>query len=422
MNQNTSGELFILCCLGKGATEVFTNTPNVWFTEPKERELRKFVSDYLMRYAKLPTAEEVTKEFKRKYEYVQGEPLFYREKVRADFILSEFTMKLPMITSGADSDPVATADKMTNLIQSFSDPFAHGSDIQYSENTKERLSAYLNSKAVGGITYISSGDELIDSILYGWKKTDLIAIAGVSSIGKTWVLIKLAIVLDIWMYKVSEGLISFVTKIDLARPILFITNEMGISDVAERFDCVRFNLPYSSFLKGTLLPDELKRYEEGLKFLEKNKSNIILIQGVQTFEEMQALISKYNPIMVFDDAVYLMYSRIREDPSKYSMLSSGLKSIALKNDVPIATTWQLRKYTGKGSKDNISGMEEFPYTIINDIDFGIRLFTDEILKLNKTVGMGFVKARRVPPDQKLAFLMDLHTPATGFISFEEFEQ
>lgn len=417
----SAGELLIMSCIKNNAQFLFLNTPKKWFTSKEEKELYNFVSKYYSQHSIFPTDTEISFGLKKLYTTVEGLPDFFRDKLKSEYVLNEITDKLPSILAGADEDPLKTASKLDELLASFVETSANSSDVNYGTNTLDRLKLYKEAKKSDGITHLSTGDSLLDALFYGWKKTDYTAIAGVTGVGKSWMLIKLALLLDKWILGVGSGTINHFTEVDLNRPILFISNEMNIQDVSERFDSLRFNLPYTKLLRTILTDEQETQYEEGLIQLENEKSNIELFQGVKTFEELQLLIDKYNPLKIFIDAAYLMLPHLKEDNAKLKLISSGIKAVSLKNDIPITATYQLKKYSGKGSKDD-DGKEEFPYTLVDDVDFALRLFSNSILSLNKCIGINFAKGRRIPPNQKIAFILDLDTPNCSFIPYADFEE
>lgn len=220
----------------------------------------------------------------------------------------------------------------------------------------------------------------------------------------TWFIVFLAYLLDRVLSDKEEE------SGEKAGEILFITNEMGEEEIKERLDCLRFKLPYKSFLEGTLTEREKKRYYEGLKKLEDSKSHIRLIDGCQTIDELSTFIGLYSPAVVFVDGSYLMRSDAKEGWEKITELTRGLKRLAKSFKVPIVNTTQLKRGASKSASSfALDGQDDFAYSssYSQDSDIAIRMFQDADMKFHDLVGAEVVKGRRVVSGTTLIFQNDL---------------
>ena len=190
--------------------------------------------------------------------------------------------------------------------------------------------------------------------------------------------------------------------------ILFVTNEIGEEEICERFDAIRFQLNYQRFMSGELNEKEEIRYTRGGKFMHSNKRRIRVIFNCATLDELYSKIRIYQPSIVFVDGSYLMEPKMEEGIVKTTFITRNLKALAKDNLIPIVNTTQLRKKTGKrGVSSMFDGQDEFYYgSYVQDSDFAIRGFQDPDMVYDMTIGLDFVKARRMARVQ-LAWKCDL---------------
>ena len=192
--------------------------------------------------------------------------------------------------------------------------------------------------------------------------------------------------------------------------ILFITNEMGEDEIKERLDCIRFKLPYKSFLEGTLTEREKRRYYKGLEKLKSEKSKIRILYSCQTIDELTTQIGLYQPSVVFIDGSYLMEPQRDEGWEKIVYVTRNLKRIAKNTNVPIVNTTQLKRGSSKGaSKFALDAQEDFAYSssYTQDSDIALRMFQDADMKFHDLVGLEVAKGRRVVSGTQLIFQNDL---------------
>lgn len=219
----------------------------------------------------------------------------------------------------------------------------------------------------------------------------------------TWILVYLAMMLEnVLKERTALG--------DDFGDILFISNEMGEEEIKERIDCLRFRLPYGSFMKGTLTEREKGRYYRGLDSLKKDKSRIRIVYSCQTVDEISTYIGLYKPAAVFIDGSYLMEGKMQEGWEKIAYITRNLKRIAKNSKTPIINTTQLKRGSSKSSSKVASdGMDDFAYgsSYTQDSDIAIRMFQDADMKFHDLVGCEIVKGRRVVTGTTLIFQNDL---------------
>lgn len=406
----TIGEKFVVIALRNKDLRVLEARPE-WFYD-EEEAYYKFVKNYYVKHAALPTVGLLEEKFSISCDSVEGTVDYYEEEIKGRYIFTEISRTLPSLVTGLKKSPFEGLDKIKAFISNVNTDLSKGSDHVYSEQASERFSEYVERVGKKGITYLPYNNEVLDSYLLGYEKTDLITFGGRSGIGKSWLLIILAILLD-----------EYLNANDLTHmgPILVVTNEMSHEQFKERMDCVRFRLPYGAFTKGELTKKQTARYKRGLDTLEEVGSNIILLENVETIDDLETKIVYYSPSMTFIDGSYLLEPQMEEGYSKTVFITRNLKKIAKRRRRPIFNTTQLRKGKGKENKGVAAdGQDEFYHgSYIQDSDFALRGFQNPTLVYEKKVGIEIVKGRRVPTGTVLHMLLDLLQMEYDFIDSTE---
>lgn len=173
-----------------------------------------------------------------------------------------------------------------------------------------------------------------------------------TSIGKTWVTTCL------FDHYASKGISS-----------LYITKEMPTEEIEDRFEAIRFELPYENFRAGTLPGDILRRWRKERAHAD---SYPLIICGDETIEgtglnHVLSKIEQYRPKIVCVDGAYLL--RPENMPKntgtveRLAFISSRIKVIAKVTKTVIHVVVQLNRSaedkTGntKGSISSIYGAD-----------------------------------------------------------------
>ena len=122
------------------------------------------------------------------------------------------------------------------------------------------------------------GNQILDDIFLGYDQTNLMTIAGRAGSKKTWLICYLALLCE-----------KVLLQQDHAADILFITNEMAISQIELRYDAIKYSLPYELLLKGKLSREQTRKYSAALR--SPYKSKIVFAENCWTIDEVAAKIS-----------------------------------------------------------------------------------------------------------------------------------
>jgi hypothetical protein len=404
---------FISSCLNYRDINTFFSVNKDYFLN--DREVYTFVADYFRAYGDFPSHKVVGAHFSQTFIRETGAPKYLVEELRKGYIQYIVSDKLPTVASLIDSDIEESVNLLKDLVARANSNTFENKDKLYSEGTKERWEQYTLRKETKGVVYLSTGSEVLDAIMHGYQKTDLITIGGRSGIGKTWLLLYLMSILD-------EHITNSALWANPKKEILLISNEMNEQELSERMDCLNCTIPYPDFLSGMLSKAKEREYKAYLKELSKKKSNIRILYGVRSVDEIRAKIKVYNPITCFIDGSYLLEPDYRgSEFDKTTFVTRSLKGLTLDTETPIINTTQLRKNTGKKKNDNsLDSQDEFYYgSYMQDSDVAIRAYQDADLRDIFALGLEIAKGRRMKVGDTINWQMDVSAGQYNFYFPEE---
>ena len=395
-------ELFI-ACLKRKDNKVLSVIQRKWLDGVELRQ-HDHIMSYYREYGKIIGVKAFAEKFKLDYTKVDSRPAYYLNGLKERYIFACLSDRVPRILKGVREDPREKLSDLQELVASLAVDAIESKDTLYSDGTDLRVKDYEERMKSLGVTYLSMGAADMDKVFFGYRKQDLITIGGRAGQGKTWAAVYLTYLLEKVLLE-KEELLG-----ETFGDILFISNEMGEEEIKERLDCIKFRLPYSKFLEGTLTEREKGRYYKGLEKLRETKSKIRILYSCQTIDELTTYIGLYQPSAVFIDGSYLMEGKMQEGWEKIVYVTRNLKRLAKNFKVPIINTTQLKRGANKGgSKFALDGQDDFAYSssYSQDSDIAIRMFQDADMKYHNLVGMEVVKGRRVVSGTTLIFQNDL---------------
>lgn len=399
----TTGEELFVACLKRKDHKVLSLVQRKWLDGAEVRQY-KFVMDYYREHGEMVGVKTFCEKFKVDADEVDSRPAFYLNALKERFIFATMSDNIPKILRGIKDDPREKLYELQSLIATLAVDAVESKDVLYSEDIESRIKDYEERMKSLGVTYLSMGSDDMDKVFYGYRKQDLITIGGKAGQGKSWMIVYLTYLLE-KVIKEKESLTG-----ETYGDILFITNEMGEEEIKERLDCIKFRLPYESFLKGTLTEREKGRYYRGLENLKKTRSKIRIVYSCQTIDELSTYMGLYQPSAVFIDGSYLMEGKMQEGWEKIVFITRNLKRLAKSFKTPIINTTQLKRGSAKsGSKFALDGQDDFAYSssYSQDSDIAIRMFQDADMKFHDLIGCEVVKGRRVVSGTTLIFQNDL---------------
>jgi replicative DNA helicase len=195
-------------------------------------------------------------------------------------------------------------------------------DYQYSMGALQRYKQRVKALVNGSSTYIDMPWKTMNKLFKFFEGGEEIIIVARTSIGKSWVTISWA------NYYAKKGI-----------PTLFLSQEMINEVVENRFEAMRYKLPYDAFREGSLPPAVLARWRKDKIRAEKNKEHYpLIIAGSDNIEgtgmeAVAAKIDQYKPRVWFVDGAYLINTtkELHKNASpveRFSFISKRIKAIA----------------------------------------------------------------------------------------------
>ena len=258
-------------------------------------------------------------------------------------IVKEKSYKRRLIHAGADIaalgyDPTIEADEAVNKAQQ--SVFAVAQDRVKTEFQRlydllrpamDRINAQMESGK--GVIGVPSGFYDLDRMTSGFKPADLVIIAGRPSMGKT------SLVLNIALHAAVKEKV----------PVAIFSLEMSKDQLVERLLCEEAMIDAQRMHKGLLGEAEYERLAAALGPLSDAP---IYIDDSPTLDELTMLLkarqikARHDIGMVVLDYLQLMHGRNRSDDNRVqevSAISRGLKGLARELGVPVLAISQLSR-------------------------------------------------------------------------------
>lgn len=250
--------------------------------------------------------------------------------------------------------------------------------VDYGGNISERKQRYMEYVLKKGVGYLSSGLTDVDEATKGFKRADLWTFGGREGIGKTWFILRLALLIDGVMKVLGTRL-----------PILFVSCEMDIEECEDRADCIGAKISYDKFLSGDLSRKQARQYHDYMDSLE---TNLKFIDDCTNMDDVERYIQLFRPAIVFIDGSHLL-SRDYEWKNIAAM-TAQMKKMTRLHRLPIVNTTHLKEGKGKTAKGG--DVDDFAYTkgYTRDSDIVGVLYADEEMEAMFQIGAHFVKIRR----------------------------
>lgn len=237
--------------------------------------------------------------------------------------------------------------------------------------------------------YIKTGFNELDDLIGGWDKSEELAtIAARPGVGKSWILLKMAIA------ALEQGL-----KVGL------YSGEMSERKVGYRFDTLVSHLSNSSLLRGNInVEGEYKKYIDSLKTMYKGSLKVLtptMINGPAGVTALRAFVEKEKLDILFVDQHSLLEDdrKAKNPVEKAANISRDLKNLQVLKQIPIIAVSQQNRseFNNSPSTANIAQSDRISQ------DSTIVIFIEQkdgVLTLHLT------KARDSVNDKHLKYVCD----------------
>jgi len=244
------------------------------------------------------------------------------------------------------------------------------SEGDLSQSADERFNDYKftkeNPDAVKGVF---SGYRELDEYTYGIKNSEMLVIGGLSSSGKSLLMLNMAI--NAWLG--SNGPIDEGEESGDGKNIVFFTLEMSKKQVEQRIDANLAEIDHRRLIRGKLDKDEESNWGRSLSFQKKYDKFFHIIdmpRGSKVMEleaKYESLLGSFKP-----DAVYVDYLNIMSpnsgkagiDWQDVGRVSEELAEFCRNRNIPMTTAAQRK------AKDMSKGAKSFKDNKIDIEDLG----------------------------------------------------
>lgn len=347
-----------------------------YFQDDEHALIAKWLYDFWDHHGKAPGEEALKHEYPQWKLAKVPEPLpYYIEKLKEErkyFILQD-TLEEALKTH-KEVDNAGTIAALTLGLEFLHEEVSELTDEDYTQTTEARLAYYKNLSDHDGLIGIPTGFPTLDNELGGYQDGQLITWVGPPKSGKSSMMMKSAIAAH------EAG----------NRPF-FASFEMSNIEQQARADVLRAGISYKRLLHGKLLPKEIRKLEQSMKYLADMPPFWFVHDpsAMSNISSLRARIMQHKPNIVFVDGVYLMDVEIDADPGSpqaLTYLTRNFKRLAQDLGVPIVIStqvllWKMRKKTI--TSDSIGYSSSFAQD--SDVIIGVEPPADPADQKNVTV-------------------------------------
>lgn len=372
--------------------EYFSDYPNEY----------NFIKNHLTQYGKIPDQVSFLNKFPDFTVLEVNEPTTYLvNELYSDyntrFLAKTFNQVRKLLNEGKTEEAMrlytTAADDMVKAVHLESVDIL--SDTSRYDDYVERCNDFAKY-------YVKTGFRELDQLIGGWDKfEELATIAARPGVGKSWVLIKVALA------ALEQGL-----------RVGIYSGEMSERKVGYRFDTWASHISNSAIVKGRIdVQNDYKMYIDSLKDKYTGCLKVLtpaMINGPAGVTALRAFIEKENlDILLIDQHSLLEDDRKARNPvEKAANISRDLKNLQVLKKIPIiAVSQQNRASTENGTTTaNIAQSDRISQ------DSTILIFLEQkdgVLTLN------LVKARDSVNNKKIQYACDLDKGILQFMPEEE---
>lgn len=317
-----------------------------------EKEVVKFLEQYVENYNTVPSEEVVKYEMGSKYSSViiNDSPLYIESALQAHFnynVLHGSILKnQERLTAGSPEDiQKAIEDIISSTEEGLSRlrPRSSGTDLV---KDRGRVQEYTDKLSGEGGPVYDLGIPTLDEAFGGVVPDDLVIVYARPAVGKSYMLTYMASQLH------KQGL-----------NVLFYSGEMLPTQVGYRFDSIRANVSNRSLMRGYHFPEggkDYTAYHQYLEELEEQDNFFRIVHPKDDFKgkkptvtDIEALVDELKPDVVFIDQLSLMddSKRARDIRERYINIIGDLRLLAEVKEVPVFVASQANRQSAQKNDD-----------------------------------------------------------------------
>lgn len=325
--------------LDRGVTET-------WFYDPDHRAAFEWAKKHYEKYGNIPNRTTVMHQLGTGYQIVAIPETF-------DYLLDEMANRARWmhakgtifdvedhLKDGHTNDAVTALEEGLSRIRSFSPVASHLVNSMDSDRLEERWDEYDRRSTSSGLIGYSTGFPTIDAATLGLQPGQLVTILGQPKAGKTS--ISLAIANNIY--------------VEHEAPILFVTFEMGVTELENRQEALMAGVNFKRLLAGDLVAVEEKRYSDWLDHAQSAYTwpfHFMDISSGGTVSAVEAMVTRHDPAAVFIDGIYMMTDEVTgkvNDWEAITNITRSLKRVASQHQKPFVINSQALRSKSQGER------------------------------------------------------------------------
>lgn len=350
-------------------------------------DIIKWIDDYIRTNNSLPTIETINSKFDN-FEIIEELDAipYLVEELRKNRIYMDYR---PMLMESAElmakGQILEAINRMRVNVETLTRAYT-GKVERYDwvKDADLRYEKYLEMHNREGLSGISTGINKLDDLTGGWKKDDLILVAGRLGEGKSM----------ISMYFAYHAWWSFL-KAKMDSPIIYISTEMPELEVAYRLDTLRSHFSNRELNQGKL--SDIEAYKEYLLELEKKSNSLLILTEDSnkgkafTPNDIRSIIESEHPGLVVVDQLYDLSDGTgeRDIRKRIVNVSNQIRDVNLYTETPMIWVAQASRESAREAKKDSKASPEIHQVQESDTPaqkstkvITLRLINNEVFKLS----------------------------------------
>lgn len=320
-----------------------------YFADPDSARVFNWMVDHWNEFTVSPSEEALHHAFPAYTLVPTPEPMaYYVNEIRNRHRYSLVTDGLDKAQEPLKAGDTLTAIKvLTTALEQSHIEVSDLTDVNFSETTAMRMAYYESLSSTDGLRGIPTGFVAMDRATAGLQPEQLITVVGSSKVGKSIILMTMAIAAHNAGYKP-----------------MFITFEMSNEEQAVRHDSFRAGISYGRLSAGlrSLRADERLKLSRMFHATEEMHPMLFVHDptSTTTVSALASKVSQHKPDIVFVDGAYMMDCELPNvEPNSAQALTSitrSMKRLAQRAGIPIVISTQALEWKMRRKKLNLNSV------------------------------------------------------------------
>lgn len=302
----------------------------------------KYIQRYVGKYSSLPNVQTCRKEgFPLPEVFESFEYYLDNSKRRYVRLLLNNTLSPENVQALMAKEPNDAIDSL-EILKADVESVYRSKELTDIFEGSDDVDNFMKQAMSGQVMGISTGSELLDGLIHGFKGSDFMTLFARPGVGKTFLLLAFA------RAALEQGKVG-----------LFINNEMSDLEVQQRFWASVMQLNTDLMYKGDILTDHFQKMREKKEEFKKLGSNLHVVNPEKRLSvtRLKSFILEVKPDIVFIDSAYLLVPDAGAPKSQNSLdrlnsVVEDIRNLAKHLNIPIVAVAQAnRSSVGKKTVD-----------------------------------------------------------------------